>query len=84
MKLTWLGHSCFLLESGGFRALLDPYKSVQGLADIAMEADAVYCSHGHSGSDSRIFWKKTGCFTEDQSAEHSRLSCKDQGYMQRL
>ncbi len=47
MKLTWLGHSCFLLESGGFRALLDPYKSVQGLADIAMEADAVYCSHGH-------------------------------------
>ena len=25
MKITWLGHSCFILESGGFRALLDPY-----------------------------------------------------------
>lgn len=47
MNITWLGHSCFVLESGGFRALLDPYKDVQGLADIAMEADAVYCSHGH-------------------------------------
>lgn len=47
MKITWLGHSCFVLESGGFRALLDPYKGVPGLPDIAMEADAVYCSHGH-------------------------------------
>lgn len=47
MTITWLGHSCFLLESGGFRALLDPYKDVRGLEDIETEADAVYCSHGH-------------------------------------
>ena len=47
VTLTWLGHSCFVLESGGFRALIDPYKGVRGLEDIAMEADAVYCSHGH-------------------------------------
>ena len=47
MTITWLGHSCFILESGGFRALLDPYHEVQGLADIETEADAVYCSHGH-------------------------------------
>ncbi len=47
MIITWLGHSCFLLESGGFRVLLDPYKEVQGLPDIEAEADAVYCSHGH-------------------------------------
>ena len=47
MTITWLGHSCFILESGGFRALLDPYKEVRGLADIETEADAVYCSHGH-------------------------------------
>ena len=24
MTITWLGHSCFLLESDGFRVLLDP------------------------------------------------------------
>ena len=47
MTITWLGHSCFLLESGGFRALLDPFRDVPGLADVAAEADAVYCSHGH-------------------------------------
>lgn len=47
MTITWLGHSCFVLESEGFRILLDPYHEVQGLPDVAAEADAVYCSHGH-------------------------------------
>lgn len=47
MTITWLGHSCFLLESRGFRALLDPYRDVPGLPDLDAEADAVYCSHGH-------------------------------------
>lgn len=47
MTITWLGHSCFILESGGFRALLDPFRDVRGLRDVAAEADAVYCSHGH-------------------------------------
>lgn len=47
MTITWMGHACFMLESGGFRVLLDPYKGVPGLEDIAAEADAVYCSHGH-------------------------------------
>lgn len=47
MTITWLGHSCFMLEENGFRALLDPYHEVQGLPDIETEADAVYCSHDH-------------------------------------
>ena len=47
MKITWLGHSCCILESGGFRALLDPYHEVPGLPDTEAEADAVYCSHDH-------------------------------------
>lgn len=47
MKITWLGHACFQLESGGFRVLLDPYREVPGLADLKAEADAVYCSHDH-------------------------------------
>ena len=47
MTITWLGHSCFVLESGGFRALLDPYKGVRGYPDVTAEVDAVYCSHTH-------------------------------------
>lgn len=50
MKLTWLGHSCFIIESQGYRIVLDPYQdgSVPGLAPVRAEADLVLCSHGHS------------------------------------
>ena len=47
MTITWLGHSCFVLENGGFRVLLDPYKVVRGYPDVTAEVDAVYCSHSH-------------------------------------
>lgn len=47
MTITWLGHSCFLLEANGFRIVLDPYHEVQGLPDVKAEANAIYCSHDH-------------------------------------
>lgn len=47
MKLTWLGHSCFLVEQDGYRIVLDPYADVVGHADIRTEAHEVLCSHGH-------------------------------------
>jgi L-ascorbate metabolism protein UlaG (beta-lactamase superfamily) len=49
MKLTWLGHSCFLAETAEGSVLLDPYApgSVQGLKLPALTADLVLCSHGH-------------------------------------
>ena len=47
MTITWLGHACFMLESGGYRLLVDPYRDVPGLRNTAAEAEAVYCSHGH-------------------------------------
>lgn len=47
LKVTWLGHSCFLLEAEGFRIVLDPYHDVQGLKDVHADADAIYCSHDH-------------------------------------
>ena len=49
MKLTWLGHSCFLVETAEGSAVLDPYApgSVPGLRLPKVTADLVLCSHGH-------------------------------------
>ena len=47
MNLTWLGHSCFILESLGYRIIIDPFKDVKGLNDVEASVNGVYCSHGH-------------------------------------
>ena len=50
MKLTWLGHACFLAEQDGCRVLLDPYTGVEGyppLADRKLRVHKILCSHGH-------------------------------------
>ena len=47
MKITWLGHSCFVLESNGYRVMLDPYSEVPGLPDVEGEVNGVLCSHSH-------------------------------------
>ena len=50
MRITFLGHSCFLVEAGGSRLLLDPNLSENPQAPIRLEAvncDYVLVSHGH-------------------------------------
>lgn len=47
MKLTWLGHACFLLEEDGYRIAADPYTGVAGYPPLRVQAHAVFCSHGH-------------------------------------
>ncbi len=49
MKLQYLGHSCFKVESEGYEIILDPYEpgSVPGLGELNVEADLCLCSHGH-------------------------------------
>ena len=50
MKLTWYGHSCFLLETAEGSAIFDPYApgSVPGWLLPVLSADSALCSHGHS------------------------------------
>lgn len=51
MKITYYGHSCFLVEENDLRILFDPYKdeSVPGLTlSKGISVDAVYCSHEHA------------------------------------
>lgn len=51
MTLTYFGHSCFLVESGGQRLLFDPFIRPNPLAkdvDISkIQADVIFLSHGH-------------------------------------
>ena len=55
MKLTWIGHSCFKLESNGYTLILDPYEDnyVPGLAPVRERADAVFCRQEHSDQNGR-------------------------------
>ena len=50
VKLTYHGHACFTLEYEGKKAVIDPYAwgMVPGQADLHLNANAVYCSHGHA------------------------------------
>ena len=47
MKITWLGHSCFCVESEDYRIVLDPYLSVRGYGPLHVRANEVLCSHEH-------------------------------------
>lgn len=51
MKLTWLGHACFLLEQDGYRIVMDPYTGVEGYPPLQAEAHEVTCSHHHFDHD---------------------------------
>jgi len=50
-KLTWHGHSCFVLEHGGKRIVIDPFLTGNPTADVAAEQipplDGVLLTHGH-------------------------------------
>lgn len=78
MKITWYGHSCFMLESEAGRLVFDPYSdgSVPGWTLPELEADAVLCSHGHadhagtekvrlSGRGSGYAVKTVDCFHDE-------------------
>ena len=66
MKLTYFGHSCFLIEFGGKKLLFDPFISPNKLAkdiDInSIEADYILLSHGHEDhvADAETIAKRTG------------------------
>ncbi|MCR4804736.1 MAG: MBL fold metallo-hydrolase, partial [Clostridia bacterium] len=48
MIITYYGHSCFTLESQGFRIAVDPYRDyVPGYDKLELEANEVCCSHSH-------------------------------------
>ena len=55
MKITWIGHSCFKIESAGYTIITDPYEDgyVPGLKPLRERADMVLCSHEHGDHNAR-------------------------------
>lgn len=55
MKLTYLGHACFKIESGDYSIIIDPYApgSVPGYASLDEQANLVLCTHEHGDHNSR-------------------------------
>lgn len=67
MKLTYYGHSCFLVELKEKNILFDPFITYNELAkeiDVTkIEADYIFLSHGHADhiADAVSIAKRTGC-----------------------
>ena len=50
LKVTWYSHSCFLIDTGDSKLLIDPFLTGNPLAPVqadAVEADFILVSHGH-------------------------------------
>lgn len=65
MQITYYGHSCFLIETGGTKILFDPFITPNELAsdiDIdSIKADYILLSHGHQDhmADVEAIYKNT-------------------------
>lgn len=55
MKITWIGHSCFKIEDGGYSIVIDPYDDnyVPGLGPVREQAQMVFASHEHGDHNAR-------------------------------
>lgn len=65
MKITFLGHACFLLEDDGVKVLTDPFLTGNPTAAVSaeqVEADYILVSHGHDDhvGDTVAIAKRTG------------------------
>ncbi len=62
MKLTWLGHACFRLDTDCGSVVFDPFRdgSVPGYRDVRETADMVLCSHEHGDHGARECVTLTG------------------------
>ena len=50
MKITWLGHGSFHVETGGKQVLIDPFLDDNPIAPVStdnVEADFILLTHGH-------------------------------------
>ena len=83
MKLTWYGHSCFLLETKEGSVVFDPYEPgyVPGLSLPQLEADPCLCSHGHGDHNYTAGVRLSGCRPEFKVQKFECFHDDKQGMM---
>jgi L-ascorbate metabolism protein UlaG (beta-lactamase superfamily) len=64
-KITWLGHNCWSIETGGVSILLDPFLNDSPTAPVkaeAVKANYILLSHGHADhvGDTVAIARRTG------------------------
>ncbi len=82
VQITYYGHSCFKVQAGGFSAVLDPYDkdSVPGInLPDGIEANAVYCSHGHGDHNAAHLIRQTDTDAEPFAASFITVPHDDAG-----
>jgi L-ascorbate metabolism protein UlaG (beta-lactamase superfamily) len=65
VKITWLGHACFAIESDGKHLLVDPFLNDNDKAPVNaddVQADFIFLTHGHFDhvTDAPRIAKRTG------------------------
>lgn len=83
MKLTWYGHSCFLLETKEGSVVFDPYEPgyVPGLSLPPLEADLCLCSHDHGDHNYSAAVRLSGCRPELKVGKFECFHDDKQGMM---
>ncbi|MFZ0610782.1 MAG: metal-dependent hydrolase [Desulfobacterales bacterium] len=65
VKLTWYSHACFLIDTGDYKLLTDPFLTDNPLAPVTADsvgADYILVSHGHGDhvGDTVAIARRTG------------------------
>ena len=65
MKVTFLGHACFQIDTGKEKILIDPFLTGNALAAVSadeVEADLILVTHGHGDhvGDAEAIARRTG------------------------
>ncbi len=60
VKVTWFGHSMFLLEDYKIKVLIDPFDESVGYPLPEIKADLVLVSHNHRGHNNIYLVKNAG------------------------
>lgn len=65
IQITWLGHACFLIDTGSGKLLIDPFIEGNPLSPVTpetVETDYILVSHGHGDhlGDTVAIAKRTG------------------------